>query len=44
MYKTKDDDNKIYTPRSELDDKDKKQQTNNIDTKPSNMFDYLKSD
>ena len=39
----KDDDNKIYTPRSEFDDKDKKQQTNNIDTKPSDIFDYLKS-
>ena len=39
----KDDDNKIYTPRSEFDDKDKKQQTNNIDTKPSNVFNYLKS-
>ena len=25
------------------DDKDKKQQTNNIDTKPSNIFNYLKS-
>ena len=25
------------------DDKDKKQQTNNIDTKPSNVFNYLKS-
>ena len=39
----KDDDNKIYTPRSEFDDKDKKQQTNNIDTKPSDICDYLKS-
>ena len=39
----KDDDNKIYTPRSEFDDKDKKQQTNNIDTKPPNVFNYLKS-
>ena len=43
MYKTKDDDNEIYTPRSEFDDKDKKQQTNNIDTKPSNILDHLKS-
>ena len=43
MYKTKDDDNEIYTPRSEFDDKDKKQQTNNIDTKPPNVFNYLKS-
>ena len=43
MYKTKDDDNEIYTPRSEFDDKDKKQQTNNIDTKPSKILDHLKS-
>ena len=42
----KNDDNEIYTPRSEFDDKndkDKKQQTNNIDTKPSNIFNYLRS-
>ena len=44
----RDDDNEsiYYTPRSEFDDKDdkdKKQQTNNIDTKPSNVFNYLKS-
>ena len=39
----KNDDNEIYTPKSEFDDKDKKQQTNNIDTKPSNIFNYLKS-
>ena len=39
----KDDDNEIYTSRSEFDDKDKQQQTNNIDTKPSDIFDYLKS-
>ena len=44
----KDDDNEsiYYTPRSEFDDKDdkdKKQQTNNIDTKPPNVFNYLKS-
>ena len=41
----RDDDNEsiYYTPRSEFDDKDKKQQTNNIDTKPSDIFDYLKS-
>ena len=40
----KDDDNEsiYYTPRSEFDDKDKKQQTNNIDTKPLNVFNYLK--
>ena len=43
------DDNKIvyYTPRSEFDDKDdkykKNQQNNNIDTKPPNIFNYLKS-
>ena len=44
----RDDDNEsiYYTPRSEFDDKDdkdKKQQTNNIDTKPPNIFNYLKS-
>ena len=43
----KDDDKSIYyTSRSEFDDnddKDKKQQTNNIDTKPPNIFKYLKS-
>ena len=43
----RDDDNEsiYYTPRSEFDDKDnkdKKQQTNNIDTKPLYVFDYLK--
>ena len=46
-----DDDNKsiYYTPRSEFDskddkDKDKKNlQNNNIDAKPPNVFDYLKS-
>ena len=43
----RDDDNEsIYcTPRSEFNDKDnkdKKQQTNNIDTKPLYVFDYLK--
>ena len=35
-----------YTPRSEFDDKDdkdKKRQTNNIDTKPPNVFNCLKS-
>ena len=41
----RDDDNgSIYnTPRSEFDDKDKKQQTNNINTKPPDVFNYLKS-
>ena len=32
-----------YTSSSEFDDKDKKQQTHNIDTKPSNVFNYLKN-
>ena len=41
----RDDDNEsiYYTFRSKFDDKndkDKKQQTNNIDTKPSNIFNY----
>ena len=44
----KDDDNEsiYYIPRSgfdDKDDKDKKQQTDNIDTKPPNIFNYLKS-
>ena len=44
----RDDDNEsiYYTSRSEFDDKDdkdKKQQTNNIDAKPPNVFNYLKS-
>ena len=45
----RDDDNEsiYYTPKSEFGDKDdeykKEQQTNNIDTKPPNVFDYLKS-
>ena len=39
-YLIKNDDNEsvYYTPRSEFDDKDKNQQTNNIDTKPPNVF------
>ena len=39
-YLIKDDDNEsvYYTPRSEFDDKDKNQQTNNIDTKLPNVF------
>ena len=42
----RDDDNESIcnTPKSQFDDKYKKnQQTNNIDTKPQNGFDYLKS-
>ena len=45
----RDDNNEniYYTSRSELDDKDgkyiKKQQNKKIDTKPPNVFDYLKS-
>ena len=45
----RDDDNEsiYYTPKSEFDDKDDKykirQQNNNIDTKPPNVFNYLKS-
>ena len=43
----RDDNNEsiYYTPRSEFDhkdDKDKKQQNDNIDTKPPNDFNYLK--
>ena len=45
----RDDDNEsiYYSPRSEFDDKNDKykkpQQNNNIDTKPPNVFNYLKS-
>ena len=45
----RDDDNEsiYYTSKSEFDDKDDKykikQQNNNIDTKPPNVFNYLKS-
>ena len=45
----RDDDNEsiYYIPRSEFDDEDNKykknQQNNNIDTKPPNNFNYLKS-
>ena len=47
-YLTDDDNESIYyTPKSEFDDKDDKykikQQNNNIDTKPPNVFNYLKS-
>ena len=47
--KIRDDDNEsiYYSPRSEFDDKDDKykikQQNNNTDTKPPNVFNYLKS-
>ena len=34
---------KFFIRDSVKDDKDKKQQTNNIDTKPPNVFNYLKS-
>ena len=49
MHKKTYDDNEdiYYTPRSEFDNKDdkykKNQQNNNIDTKPPNVFNYLKS-
>ena len=43
LKRDSDDESIYYTPRSEFDDKDKKQQTNNIDTKPPNVFNYLKS-
>ena len=43
LIRDSDNESIYYAPRLELDDKDKKQQTNNIDTKPSNVFDYLKS-
>ena len=34
---------KYLIKNDDKDDKDKKQQTNNIDTKPPNVFNYLKS-
>ena len=46
IRKDDNDESIYYTPKSEFedkDDKDKKQQTNNIDTKPLNVFDYLKN-
>ena len=42
----RDDDNEsiYYTPRSEFDDKDHKyKKNNNVDTKPPNVFNYLKT-
>ena len=33
---------KYLIEKDDKDDKDKKQQTNNIDTKPPNVFNYLK--
>ena len=46
LIRDNDNESIYYTPRSEFDDKDNKdktQQTNNIDTKPPNVFNYLKS-
>ena len=43
LIRDNDNESIYYTSTSEFDDKDKKQQTNNIDTKPSNIFNYLKS-
>ena len=48
LIRDNDNESILYTPRSQFDskhDKDedkKKQQNNNIDTKPLNVFDYLK--
>ena len=43
LIRDSDNESIYYTPRSEFGDKDKKQQTNNIGTKPLNVFDYLKN-
>ena len=40
LIRDNDNESIYYTSTSEFDDKDKKQQTNNIDTKPSNIFNY----
>ena len=45
LIRDNDNESSYYKPKSEFDDKyiKKTQQTNNIDTKPSNVFDYSKS-
>ena len=43
LIRDNDNESIYYTSTSEFDDKDKKQQTNNIDTKPPNVFNYLKN-
>ena len=43
LIRDSDNESIYYTSTSEFDDKDKKQQTNNIDTKPPNVFNYLKN-
>ena len=43
LIRDSDNESIYYTPRSEFDDKDKKQQTNNRDTKPWDVFNYLKN-
>ena len=47
LIRDNDNESIYYRPKSEFDDKDDKyilkKQTNNIDTKPQNAFDYLKS-
>ena len=42
LIRDSDNESIYYTPRSEFDDKDKKQQTNNRDTKRWDVFNYLK--
>ena len=42
LIRDSDNESIYYTLRSEFGDKDEKQQTNDIDTKPPNVFDYLK--
>ena len=43
LIRDNDNESIYYTSTSEFDDKDKKQQINNIDTKPAKVFNYLKS-
>ena len=42
LIRDNDNESIYYTSTSEFDDKDKKQQINNIDTKPAKVFNYLK--
>ena len=43
LIRDSDNESIYYTSTSEFDDKDKKQQTSNIDTKPPDVFNYLKN-
>ena len=43
VIRDSDNESIYYTSTSAFDDKDKKQQTNNIDIKPPDVFNYLKN-